>query len=111
MVNFCYLSSQVVLHARLNQQQYECNQLRNELSKAKQDCRNLQGTRAGLQSRLTEQDNALLQMKADLLKMGFTQQNLEAEKVRILFFFFFFYFSLFCQEGYLDGFKALPQLT
>ncbi|XP_030834236.1 dixin isoform X1 [Strongylocentrotus purpuratus] len=69
----------VVLQARLNQQQYECNQLRNELSKVKQDCRNLQGTKAGLQSRLTEQDNAILQMKADSLKMGFTQQNLEAE--------------------------------
>ncbi|XP_041470841.1 dixin-like isoform X4 [Lytechinus variegatus] len=73
----------VVLQARLNQQQYECNQLRNELSKVKQDCRNLQGTKAGLQSRLTEQDNAILQMKADLLKMGFAQQNLEAENAEL----------------------------
>ncbi|XP_072165795.1 dixin-like isoform X3 [Diadema setosum] len=73
----------IVLQARLNQQQYECNQLRNELSKVKQECRNLQGTKAGLQSRLTEQDNALLQMKADLLKIGFTQQNLEAENAEL----------------------------
>ncbi|XP_072049324.1 dixin-like isoform X2 [Amphiura filiformis] len=70
----------VVLQARLSQRQDECNQLRNEMSKVKQECRNLQGTKAGLQSRLTEQDNALLQMKAELLRVGFTQQNLEGEK-------------------------------
>ncbi|PIK53451.1 putative dixin-like [Apostichopus japonicus] len=69
----------IVLRSRLDQQREECNQLKTELSKTKQECRDLQGTKAGLQSRLTEQDNALLQMKAEILRMGFTTQNLEAE--------------------------------
>lgn len=69
----------IVLRSRLDQQQEECNQMKSDLSKSKQECRDLQGTKAGLQSRLTEQDNALLQMKAEILRMGFTTQNLEAE--------------------------------
>ncbi|PIK48585.1 putative dixin [Apostichopus japonicus] len=69
----------IVLRSRLDQQREECNQFKTELSKTKQECRDLQGTKAGLQSRLTEQDNALLQMKAEILRMGFTTQNLEAE--------------------------------
>ena len=36
---------------------------------------------AGLQQRMTEQENNLLQMKAELLRLGFTKESLEAEKV------------------------------
>lgn len=70
----------VVLQSRLQQTTELCNDLREELSKAKNECMQLQGTKAGLQQRLTEQENALLQMKAEMLRIGFTQQNLETER-------------------------------
>ncbi|XP_077985605.1 dixin-like isoform X2 [Glandiceps talaboti] len=73
----------IVVQARLDQCQAECNELKSELAKSKQASRNLQGVKSGLQSRLTEQDNSLLQLKAELLRLGFTQQNLEAENAEL----------------------------
>ncbi|XP_064650993.1 dixin-like isoform X2 [Lineus longissimus] len=70
----------VVLRNRLLHSEETCCDLRDELSRVKNECLELQGTKSGLQQRLNEQEKAFLQMKAELLRIGFTQQNLEAEK-------------------------------
>ncbi|XP_023932971.1 dixin-like isoform X2 [Lingula anatina] len=71
----------VVLRSRLQQSTELCNDLREELSKSKNECMQLQGTKAGLQQRMQEQETTLLQLKAELLRQGFTHQTLENEKV------------------------------
>ncbi|XP_077870136.1 dixin-like [Saccoglossus kowalevskii] len=73
----------IVLQSRLDQSISECADFKVELTKSKQECRNLQGVKSGLHTRLTEQDNSLLQLKAELLRIGFTQQNLEAENAEL----------------------------
>ncbi|CAH1796809.1 unnamed protein product [Owenia fusiformis] len=73
----------VILNAKLIKSESLCNDLREELSKVKTDCMELQGTKSGLQQRLSEQESSLLQMKAEMLRLGFTQENLESEKIEL----------------------------
>ena len=40
---------------------------------------------SGLQRRLTDQEETVIRMKAELLRMGFAQQSAETEKVIIVF--------------------------
>ncbi|XP_019643608.1 PREDICTED: dixin-like isoform X2 [Branchiostoma belcheri] len=73
----------VLLQSRLDQREVECDHLRKDLSRAKQENINLHGTKVGLQSRLTEQDNSLLEMKNELLRLGFVMEQFEADKAEL----------------------------
>ena len=46
-MNIFYFSFQIVLNSRLQQTTELCTDLREELSKAKNDCMQLQGTKVG----------------------------------------------------------------
>ncbi len=39
------------------------------------------GQKSGLQQRLTQQEESMLNIKAELLRLGFAQQSLQTEKV------------------------------
>ncbi|XP_067676980.1 dixin-like isoform X2 [Haliotis asinina] len=73
-----------VLRSRLLQQSELCEDLRSELSKSKNECMQLQGTRSGLQHRLCEQNISLSALKSELLQKDFQKQNMEAEKASLL---------------------------
>ncbi|CAH1272016.1 DIXDC1 [Branchiostoma lanceolatum] len=73
----------VLLQSRLDQREVECDHLRKDLSRAKQENMNLHGTKVGLQSRLAEQDNSLLEMKNELLRLGFVMEQFEADKAEL----------------------------
>ncbi|XP_064617461.1 dixin-like isoform X2 [Liolophura sinensis] len=70
----------VILKSQLQQSTLFCEDIKEELSKSKNECLRLQGVKAGLQQRLTEQEKVLLQMKAELLRKGFDLQNVESER-------------------------------
>ena len=56
--------------------------LREDLSRTKNDCMQLQGTKSGLQQRMADQEEKLSQLKAEFLRSDFEKQSLESEKVR-----------------------------
>ncbi|KAI0234361.1 Dixin [Lamellibrachia satsuma] len=70
----------VILRSKLQQSEAVCHELRRELSQVKNECLQLHGTKEGLQQRLSEEHHSFLVMKAELLKAGFSQQNLETLK-------------------------------
>lgn len=70
----------VVLESQLIQVQEACSELREDLSRTKNDCMQLQGTKSGLQQRMADQEEKLSQLKAELLRRDFEKQSLESEK-------------------------------
>lgn len=70
----------VILRSKLQQSEAVCVELRRELSQVKNECLHLHGTKEGLQQRLSQEHHSFLVMKAELLKAGFSQQNLETLK-------------------------------
>ena len=58
----------------------EYDELKNELNRTREDCINLQGIKQGLQSRLSEQEQVMMKLKAELLKLGFSHQTTNSDK-------------------------------
>ncbi|XP_056010341.1 dixin-like isoform X6 [Ostrea edulis] len=59
------------------------NDLREDLSRTKNECMLLQGNKGGLQQRLTEQDETISQLKQEILRRDFDKQNSELEKIEL----------------------------
>ena len=68
-----------IINARLNQRNSAYDVLKSELNKYKEECVNLQGVKAGLNSRMSQQEQTIMQMKTQLLKLDFIQQNSDTE--------------------------------
>lgn len=83
--NIFHIFLQVVLENQLIQVQEVCTDLREDLSRTKNDCLHLQGTKSGLQQRMSDQEEKLSQLKAELLRRDFEKQSLESEKVILPF--------------------------
>ena len=58
----CYDSQLVIYQARMQQSEDTCTHLREELSRTKQECMQLQGMKQGLHQRLSEQQQEILQV-------------------------------------------------
>ncbi|KAK3107000.1 hypothetical protein FSP39_004689 [Pinctada imbricata] len=71
---FAILRSQVI---QLTEVQ---NDLRDELSNTKNECMLLHGAKAGLQQRLSEQDETITQQRAEILRRDFDIQSLESDR-------------------------------
>lgn len=69
-----------ILNARLDQRSSEYDQLKIELNRTKEDCINLQGIKHGLQSRLSDQEQVMMKLKAELLKLSFSYQAANSDK-------------------------------
>ena len=69
-----------ILNARLDQRSSEYDELKNELNRTREECINLQGIKQGLQSRLTDQEQVMMKLKAELLKLGFSHQTTNSDK-------------------------------
>ncbi|CAG2195428.1 Dixin [Mytilus edulis] len=70
----------VILESQLIQTQEVCSDLREDLSRTKNDCMHLQGKKSGLQQRMADQEEQLSQLRAELLRRDFEKQSLESEK-------------------------------
>ncbi|XP_052063457.1 dixin-like isoform X1 [Mytilus californianus] len=70
----------VILESQLIQTQEVCSDLREDLSRTKNDCMHLQGKKSGLQQRMADQEEQLSQLRAELLRRDFENQSLESEK-------------------------------
>lgn len=68
-----------IVNARLDQRNAAYDLLKSELNKYKEECLNLQGVKAGLNSRMSQQEQTIMQMKTQLLKLDFLQQNSDTE--------------------------------
>ena len=69
-----------ILNARLDQRSAEYDELKHELNRTRAECINLQGIKHGLQSRLTDQEQVMMKLKAELLKLGFSHQTTNSDK-------------------------------
>ena len=58
----CYDLQLVIYQARMQQIEDTCTHLREELSRTKQECMQLQGMKQGLHQRLSEQQQEILQV-------------------------------------------------
>lgn len=74
----------VLLRSRLQQSTEVCTELQEELSKTKLECRELYGIKAGLQQRLSEQESALANSKAESCRAGLDLHSLQSEKAMML---------------------------
>ncbi|KAK3699446.1 hypothetical protein QZH41_018616 [Actinostola sp. cb2023] len=72
-----------IVNSRLNQMSAEYDVLKTERNNFKEESVNLQGVKSGLTSRLTHQEEVIMQMKSELLKSSFMQQNRNAEIVEL----------------------------
>ncbi|XP_022323380.2 dixin-like isoform X3 [Crassostrea virginica] len=72
-----------ILKSQLLQSSIIQNDLREDLSRTKNECMLLQGNKGGLQQRLTEQDEAINQLKQEILRRDFDKQNSELEKIEL----------------------------
>eukprot|EP00093_Oithona_nana_P004197 04197.XXX_42446_46436_1 [CDS] Oithona nana genome sequencing. len=73
-----------VLNLRLKNSEERCQLLKSDLRQAKQECATLEGSKNGLQSRLSEQELATSQLKQDLVRVTLAKQTLEYEKKELL---------------------------
>lgn len=68
-----------IVSSRLDQREAEYDSLKTELNKTKEECINLQGVKAGLLSRLNQQEHTIMQLQSDTLKQEFLQQQQKSE--------------------------------
>jgi len=71
------------VNARLNQLSQEYDELKSERNNFKEEAINMQGIKSGLTSRLSLQEEAIMQLKSELLKSSFMLQNRNAEIVEL----------------------------
>ncbi|XP_061183950.1 dixin-like isoform X2 [Saccostrea echinata] len=72
-----------ILKSQLLQSTIIQNDLREDLSRTKNECMLLQGNKGGLQQRLSEQDETISQLKQEILRRDFDKQNSELEKIEL----------------------------
>lgn len=72
-----------VMKSRLQLSEEHNRDLKAEILKMRGDIFELQGQKRGLQARLEHHEDAMLKMKAELLRVGFASQGLQNEKVRL----------------------------
>ncbi len=70
----------VVLKSKIQQLEILCNDMRQELSYSKNESVHVNGLQCGLQTRLNDQDNTILQMKSEILQLSMTNEQLNKEK-------------------------------
>lgn len=70
----------IVLKSKIQQLEILCNDLKQELSYAKNESVHLNGLQTGLQKRLVEQDNTILEMKSEILKLNLANEQLNNDK-------------------------------
>ncbi|XP_060557619.1 dixin-like [Ruditapes philippinarum] len=73
----------VILRSQLQQTKEVNSSLREELSKNKLDLMQIQGVKAGLQQRITDQETTISQLKAELLRRDFQKQNFDSEQTNV----------------------------
>ncbi|XP_045209608.2 dixin-like isoform X2 [Mercenaria mercenaria] len=73
----------VILRSQLQQTKEVNSSLREELSKNKLELMQIQGVKAGLQQRITEQESTTSQLKAELLQRDFQKQNFDSEQTNV----------------------------
>ena len=70
----------VVLKSKIQQLEILCNDLKQELSYAKNESVHLNGLQTGLQTRLNDQDNTILQLKSEILQLNLLNEQLNNDK-------------------------------
>ncbi|XP_078379226.1 dixin-like isoform X2 [Oculina patagonica] len=68
-----------IVSSRLGQREADYDSLKTELNKTKEECINLQGIKAGLLSRLNQQEQTIMQLQSGSLKHELSQQQHESE--------------------------------
>ncbi|XP_052285903.1 dixin-like isoform X2 [Dreissena polymorpha] len=74
----------VVLRSQLQQSHEVCSSLREELSRNKLEMMQIQGIKAGLQQRISDQENNIATLKSELLRRDFQKQNFDSEQANFL---------------------------
>ena len=69
-----------MLNSKIQQMEILCNDLRQELSAAKTENRQMTGVHSGLQTRMSDQDNTILTMKSEILQLNLSNEQLNKEK-------------------------------
>lgn len=69
----------IIMKSQLVQATEVCKDLREELSATKDECMQLQGTKAGLNQRLLEQEERISQLNSEVLRADFEYQRFESE--------------------------------
>ncbi|XP_069115615.1 LOW QUALITY PROTEIN: dixin-like [Argopecten irradians] len=69
----------IIMKSQLVQATEVCKDLREELSATKDECMQLQGTKAGLNQRLLEQEERITQLNSEVLRADFEYQRFESE--------------------------------
>lgn len=69
----------IIMKSQLVQATEVCKDLREELSVTKDECMQLQGTKAGLNQRLLEQEERISQLNSEVLRADFEYQRFESE--------------------------------
>ncbi|XP_067827079.1 dixin-like isoform X2 [Heptranchias perlo] len=77
----CAEEQLVIIKSRLDLSMDECQELKRELLKYKQETRNLQGVKDALQQRLAHQENSILQLKQELLRANMAKDELLSENL------------------------------
>lgn len=72
-----------IVSSRLDQREAEYDSLKTELNKSKEECINLQGIKSGLQSRLNQQEQSIMQLQSDSLKRELAQQKHESDVAQL----------------------------
>ncbi|XP_073791489.1 dixin isoform X3 [Danio rerio] len=73
----------VVIRSRLDQSMEECQDLKRELLRFKQEARNLQGVKDALQQRMAVQESSVLQLKQELLRSSMAKDELAGQNIEL----------------------------
>uniref|UniRef100_UPI00398F2C9F dixin isoform X2 n=1 Tax=Pristiophorus japonicus TaxID=55135 RepID=UPI00398F2C9F len=77
----CAEEQLVIIKSRLDISMDECQEIKRELLKYKQETRNLQGVKDALQHRMAQQESSILQLKQELLRTSMTKDELLSENL------------------------------
>ncbi|TRY87400.1 hypothetical protein DNTS_013886, partial [Danionella cerebrum] len=73
----------VVIQSRLDQSMEECQDLKRELLRFKQEARNLQGVKDALQQRMAVQESSVLQLKQEVLRTTMAKDELAGQNKEV----------------------------
>ncbi|XP_063060056.1 dixin-like isoform X2 [Engraulis encrasicolus] len=73
----------IIIRSRLDQSMEETQDLKRELSKFKQEARNLLGVKDALQQRMAVQESSVLQLKQELLRATMARDELTGQNVEL----------------------------
>ena len=80
----CHDLQLVIYQARMQQSEDTCTHLREELSRTKQECMQLQGMKQGLHQRLSEQQQEILQVGVCSILTGMCDSNCSLRKQLVI---------------------------